>query len=785
MHHGVNHPRRGLISLTLLALAAGVGLPALADDTPAVDPCSAAGFQKDGICGHARAAIARFEREQQSSLETLAEVQTDADITHVFLDLELVPTSSLLSGTATFTVASRSNDLSELTLDLRNGMTVDAVLVNGAAASFARPANQIMIPLDRTYATGEQFQVAVTYHGTPDTDGFGAFGFDYHGSPSTPIVWTLSEPYYASTWWPCKEAHINIDDKFTLDMWVTVPSNLTVASNGLLLGTDVLNGSRKRYRWHEGYPINVYLVSVTATNYTTWTQTYSFPGGSMPIMLYAYPESAASVQSQTANLYQMVELFSQTGNYGQYPFINEKYGICQFPWGGGMEHQTITSQGGFAEYLNAHELSHQWWGDAITCKTWYDIWLNEGMATFSEALWFERKSGGSFAAYKTRMNQRRPSSSSWGGTVYCYDISSVYSIFNTDLSYNKAAWVVHMLRHVVGDATFFSSLAAYRAAYEGGSATTEDFRAVFENVSGKDLAWFFDEWVYKGGVPYYRYGWQQIQMDTQHWLRLFIQQYQTSYPLFKMPIDITVTTSTSSQTHRVTHWAPSQWYVLPVDGTVTKVEFDKDTWILRGDGANVTYQNGPPKLISMKPAPGSIVVPTRPVSSIRLQFSEPISYSAADFSVHDEAGTPQVFTPAYDAASQTVTLSLAEPLTTGHTWTVTVADSVRSLAANLTLDGEISAPPALPSGDGLSGGAASLSFYTTLAIDYDRDGDVDSDDFSAKFAPCLTGPHLGPVPESCKVADLDNDDDVDLSDFGLFQRCFSGPAAHPAPACLP
>ena len=785
MRHNNRYAAGRIVYAAVWLVALVGGTTALADETPATDPCAAVGFQKDGICGHAVAAMARFEREQKVDRAALAEVQTDTDITHVFLDLELVPASSVLIGTATLSVTSRSNGLSEFTLDLRTGMAVDAILLNGAAATFNRPANQIVIPLDRAYAVGEQFQVAVTYHGTPDTDGFGAFGFNTHGSPSTPIIWTLSEPYYASTWWPCKEALVNIDDKFLLDMWVTVPSNLVVASNGMLVGTDTLTGSRKRYRWHEGYPINVYLVSMTATNYTTWTQTYSYPGGSMPVMLYAYPEDAAYVQTQTASLSQMVAVFSRADTYGQYPFVNEKYGICEFPWGGGMEHQTMTSQGAFDDgWLNAHELSHQWWGDAVTCKTWGDIWLNEGLATYSEAIWQERKSGGSFTAYKTRMSERRPSSSSWGGTVYCYNTSSVNTIFDTNMSYNKGAWVCHMLRHVVGDTTFFNGLAAYRAAYEGSSATTQDFRAIFENVSGQELGWFFDEWIYKGGAPSYQYGWQQVQIGTQRWLRLLVKQSQTSYPLFRMPIDITVTTGTGTRTYSITQWATSQWYLLPIDGAATKVEFDKDIWILRGSGTNISYGNGPPKLIDITPTPGTVIPTTQTVASIRLQFSEPINYTAASFSIQDETGAPRSFTPTYDGSTYTMTLSLEQPLPAGHTWTVTVADSIKSQAAGLALDGEIGTPPVLPSGDGVPGGAAGVSFYTTISADFDGDGDVDGDDLSKTFAPCFTGPDLGPVTEACKKADLDGDNDVDQSDFGLLQRCFSGPGAHPDPACL-
>ncbi|MCP4591765.1 MAG: M1 family metallopeptidase [bacterium] len=362
-----------------------------------------------------------------------------------------------------------------------------------------------------------------------------------------------------------------------------------MASNGLLQGTDVVAGGRKRYRWYESYPISVYLVSIAATNYSTWTDYYNHAGGAMPVEFYIYPEDVSTVQPLVADMVQMIETLSDPGCFGEYPFIDEKYGIAQFEGCCGMEHQTMTSQGSFPERRNLHELAHMWWGDSITCETWHDIWLNEGFARYAESLWHEKKPGGSHTAYLDHMQLYRPST--YGGTVYRYDISSSSTIFSVTNSYNKGSWVMHMLRHVIGDADFFDALAAHRVAHEGGAADTEGFRAIVESVYGNDLSWFFQEWVYDPGAPYYRYGWKHRQVGAQHLVLLHVEQYQTTYPNFKMPIDITLNLDGGgNETHVIWHEDDVQWYVLEAGGAVNNVEFDKDTWILRGALQNVPYE---------------------------------------------------------------------------------------------------------------------------------------------------------------------------------------------------
>ena len=759
----------------VLALAMAGFLPAApavgrrAED-PTTDECNPHEEGKDLLCGFAASQISRFQMEQAVP-RILSPDSADTDVTHCFLNIEIDPVTKAIAGSNTIDVTSQVDGLAQLQLDLHSSMTVDSVSINGAIALYTRPADQILVNLDRTYNTGESCQVAVVYHGVPQDIGISSFDFGSHGSSATPVAASLSEPWYAYTWWPCKESLV---DKFTADIWVTAPGWMVVASNGSLEGTDTLAGNRKRYRWHEGHPIAVYLVSVTASDYVTWTDTYTYTGGSMPVQFYIYPEQLASVQPQLANVVTAIATFSQPGVYGQYPFVDEKYGIVQFNWGGGMEHQTITSQGAFAEYLTVHELSHQWWGDMITCKTWHDIWLNEGFATYSEAVWQEKKPGGSMPAYRAQLQSRRPWN--FAGTVYCYDATSVNNIFSTNNSYNKGAWVLHMLRHVLGDQAFFDTLLAYRAAFAGGTADTADFRSIAEQVSGRDLGWFFTEWVYNGGAPSYRYGWQQQQIGSQNWVRLHVQQYQSTYPMFTMPIDITVNTPTGSETRSVWHAVTTEWYVLPADGPVTSLTLDRDTWILRGNAAATTYLNGPPKILRTAPDPGALLSPSAESVSVEIQFSEPVSCSSADFTVTGSRTGLQPFTLSYVPSSYLVTLTLGGPLDGGQTWTLRAADTIRSQAAAVALDGEVANPQdpaALPSGEGLPGGAAVLSFFVASPSDFDLNGEVDEGDFLA-FQSCGSGPSIH-YSDDCSKADLDHDEDVDMDDFGILQRSFTGP----------
>lgn len=758
--------RRNVVTWALVCMSPLVvlGLPGelLADEQP--EPCYEE--DKNVSCSRGQATFLRLLAEEERSIASVTPPTTD--VIHCFLDLELIFSSQTVVGTNTLTIKSLTDGLSNISLDLRDNMVVDSVRMGGASVPYSRPDHKIDITLDRAYAANETFTVAVEYHGQPDSLGWRSFYF------TSTVASSLSQPWYAHTWWPCKD---ELDDKFTMDFWITVPSNRIAAANGSLQGMDVLSGSRHRYRWRESYPIITYLVSVAAADYVRWTQYYEHASGSMPVEFFIYPESQATAEANTAHLITAIATYSRPDVFGEYPFINEKYGIAQFSGSVNMEHQTITSHRAFDPDIVNHELAHQWWGDMITCGTWHDIWLNEGFATYAEAIYHEKKPGGSHLAYMDRMFYRRPSG--YSGSVYVYDISLQSDVFNNNLVYCKAAWVLHMLRHVVGDQTFFDILAAYRAAYEGGSAVTEDFKQVAELVHGRDLTWFFNQWIYGSGAPEYTYGWETTMVGGQRYLHLKICQVQTQYPLFRMPIDVTVTTPSGSTTHVVWQVFECNWYEIPVDGEVSAVTLDKDSWILRPEIGTEEYSPMPEfRLQITSPLPGTVATPVWNVNEIQLQFTLPPEFENSDFTVSGSVHGPQTFTAVRDPEDPCrVRLAFPGNLQGQQTWTVNISDTITAQQTGMPLDGEIAYPthPAgLPSGDGVPGGSGVFSFFVGVRGDFDLDCDVDVEDFGL-LQRCLTEHGTPPIIPACFAADLDSDGDVDQSDAAQFLPLLTGP----------
>lgn len=758
--------------MAILGMVTGT-LPVSGHTPSPSDPAEAdCGYEdKEPICGTGRAVFERLLAMDQMGTAS----PPTTDILHCFLNIELNFTSRTMSGTNTLTVRSLAAGLSTFKLDLRDNMTVSAVTVDAQPAAYTRANHQITVALGRTYAADETFTVSVTYSGRPESLGWKSFSFTSSTAAS------LSQPWYAHTWWPCKD---ELEDKFTMDFWITVPADKTAVANGALQGTDALTGNRVRYRWRESYPVATYLVSVAASGYVHWTRQYHHAGGSMPVQIWCYPSSQSVAETNTAHLVTAIETYSRPDVFGEYPFINEKYGIAQFDGSVNMEHQTVSSHHAFDPNIINHELAHQWWGDMITCRTWHDIWLNEGFATYAEAIYHEKKPGGSMAAYMTRMNERRPSN--YAGTVYIYDASSQSGVFNTNLVYRKAAWVLHMLRHVVGDQNFFDTLAAYRAAYEGRSATTEDFQRVAEVVCGSDLSWFFGQWVYGPGGPEYRFGWQSVQANGQHHLALHIRQVQTAYPLFRMPIDVTVQTSGGVATHVVWQEFECQWYSIPVDSQVTLVTLDKDAWILRPELAAEPYLSAPEfRLRRTSPLPGTSDAAIMRVRQVELQFDLPVACTDADFSVTGSSSGPRAFSSTCDAGGDVVRLQFASPLPAHETWMVHASDTIRSRVTGMSLDGELvdpTRPGSLPSGDGVPGGSAVFSFVTRLPGDFDADGDVDIEDFG-RLQTCLQSPGVLAQDAGCLAVDLDHDRDVDETDLAIFRDCLSGSGVTPLLTC--
>jgi aminopeptidase N len=306
--------------------------------------------------------------------------------------------AKVLTGTVRTVATVVSGPIATFDLDLDNThMTVDAATSAAMPAAFTQGGGVLTLVLDRAYNTGETVDVTVRYHGRPGAGAFGAaFVFNTHNGK--PFISSLSEPFDARTWWPCKDDASDKAD--SVDVRVTVPSGMTTASNGRLVESSD-NGVTAYAHWHESHPISTYLVSLASPAYTVVTDWYHpTPTDSMEIRFHLFPESVVPTAAVEAKVKTMIGAFAAL--YGPYPFQDEKYGHAQFLWSGGMENETCTSLGSFGEFTVAHELSHQWWGDAITCRDFHHVWLNEGFATFSEAMWAEAQGGSS--AYHANMN---------------------------------------------------------------------------------------------------------------------------------------------------------------------------------------------------------------------------------------------------------------------------------------------------------------------------------------------------------------------------------------------
>jgi hypothetical protein len=514
--------------------------------------------------------------------------QANYDALHYDLNIQLASNATIPAATLVLTARSLVEGLQTVALDLDDNagqMKVTGVDtgVTTQPLSYTHDgaADRLFVTLATPVSQPATFTLRVRYQGTPNPNSaFGAaYGADTHGPNNTPIISTLSEPYGARTWWPCKDLP---DDKATQTTHITCSKAYTAVSNGSLVSNTENGNGTRTFVWNETYPISTYLVSVTCTNFQMAESTYTALDGvtTMPVRHYVYPEYYDyDGPPALPGTIRALEVFAEL--FGEYPFLAEKYSNVSFPWGGGMEHQTCTSmypQGLGPNGLgltNVHETGHQWFGDLITMKHFDHLWLNEGFATYSEALFKEHESG--TTAYHSLVND-------W----WVYDavplVSDHADDFNGGIVYNKGGWVLHMLRHVVGDAAFFQAIRDYvqDPALAYGNAMSDDFKAHVEAASGQDLDGFFTQWLSLPGRPTYRYAWRAAQEDGRSFLYLWTDQVQTQ-GLYSMPVDLLVqnTAATSSSLGKIQVNARNQTFKLPLGDLVpSTVAWDPENWIL-------------------------------------------------------------------------------------------------------------------------------------------------------------------------------------------------------------
>jgi aminopeptidase N len=500
------------------------------------------------------------------------------------LDIAINPTTRLLDGRVVAAIVPAAGVLYALDLDLDDVFTITSIReVGGDPLGWSRSLGIVTVSVPAGVALGDTIRIEILYSGYPATaTDPGLFFSSYGGSP---LIYSLSEPWSARGWWPCKDYP---DDKALFDIYFSVPATLTAASNGTYLGyTEETRWASpyRRYHWHESYPMSTYLASIAASNYTILNDNFVYaPGDTMPVRHYVYPALAAKAQTDFNITVPALSFFSQI--FCLYPFITEKYGKALCSIGGGMEHQTLTSYGSslvrgdhYYDWIFVHELAHQWVGDMITCRNWVHIWLNEGFASYAEALWFEHLQGPS--KLKSYMEGKdRPYS--WQGPILRDPGSTDPWYYFDNVVYNKAAWVLHMLRHVTGDSTFFHILKDWCAdpRYRFAAAETNDFRAICEARYGSSLGWFFNEWLTR--TDRLTYQWSHTAYELNGGVNLTIAVDQVQDSLYTMPIDFRVTTTGgvldtvfwTAERHEEFHLSFS------LGTTVTDVAFDPGHWIL-------------------------------------------------------------------------------------------------------------------------------------------------------------------------------------------------------------
>jgi aminopeptidase N len=535
----------------------------------------------DGLyCYHAKAAE---NQARQYYLPFSTDPLLDKyDVTFYYLDLNVESTSVAISGNVTIKAGVTFSVLDTFAFELYSGMTIDSILINGEQEDFVRTGDITWVPLSSPVTQGNFITARIYYYGDPPTGGFfSGVTNDYSAQYQENVTWSLSEPYAAKDWWPVKQ---DLNDKAD-SVWVflTTSAENMAGSEGRLTGVTSLPGGKARYEWKSNYPIDYYLISFAVADYQEYN-IYAHPEGAEDSVLiqnfiYDHPDCLPNNQAGINNTAPLIELYSNL--FGLYPFINEKYGHCLTELGGGMEHQTMTTIGGFSFSLVAHELGHMWFGDKVTCATWSDIWINEGFATYTDYLAHSNLAGPYYDSLWLKIRHDQVKSQP-GGSVYVPpdQLGDIWRIFDGRLSYSKGALLLHMIRfELQDDEMFFNVLQTYVEEFGDSTATGDDFKAWLEQISGKDFTDFFNQWYYGEGYPIYDIVWNQ---GAENLVITSTQSTSTNVTtLFRMLVPYHLNFSDGSDTTLLLYQdANVNSYNIPLSKPIDYIDLDPKQWIL-------------------------------------------------------------------------------------------------------------------------------------------------------------------------------------------------------------
>ncbi len=537
----------------------------------------------------------------------VADSTHDFDVRFYRVDLNLAMTSGAMTAHVSVDLTPKHGSFDTFSLHMVS-LVCDSVRRAGNACTFTTPSGLLHITLDRQFANGESLTADIYYHrnsGTADR-GFYWYARGSQGIPHA-LCYSTTEPSDARYWFPCFDEPWDKADRGCA-INLTTPDSMSGCSNGLLDSVTTNSAAHtKTCWWSQRYPIATYLMTFAGSRWTSFKQWFHVsPSESLYMQHFNWPEDSADAVSSYANTVDMITFFGDSLRYGRYPF--QKYGMVEaypFQWGG-MENQTLTMvHRNWVLYGDddgiSHEMSHQWWGDMVTCVDWRNIWLNEGFATNSANQYLYHTSGQSAFVNQIESQAQDYFDEEASDPRPVYDPPYPDHLFDWGHSYCKGAWVQHMLRYVEGDTIWsqpgihFQALRAYGDSFKYGNASTADYERIHEHMTGLDLSWFFNEWIYDMGYPVYTLGWEGRQTGDGWEVVLDLSQNNSSGApeVFHMPVEVNVTWSGGSQTFRYDVATSPQQNVFAVGGQPTSATFDPKDWILDQHSTHVGVAQGP------------------------------------------------------------------------------------------------------------------------------------------------------------------------------------------------
>src|SRR5579875_1065361 len=519
------------------------------------------------------------------------------DVRHVKLVIALDFEQETVSGTVYTTCSALYEEVKTIAFDAVELHIENVALDDGKKLDYTTTDKKLIVTLDHPYQHGEMFTIAVTYHAKP------RIGLHFikpaPEDPQRPVqAWTFGQPQYHSHWFPCHDAP---NDRATTEIIVTVPSQFLTVSNGNLLNvTD--HGATRTHHWRHDVPHAAYLISLVVGDFAVIEDSYN----GKPVTYYVRKDRKERARLLMGKTPAMMRFFSEFTGV-EYPYDTDDQTVVEL-YTGAMEHTTATTHS-FTLLPDqraaldidrvpvvAHELAHQWFGDLVTCRDWSNGWLNEGFATYFERLWGEHDRGADefkYAMLQEKSGYLQEDSHYRRPIVYYVYHDEGFELFDRHL-YNKGAWVLHMLRHQLGEASFRRGIHAYLQRYRTREVITADLERTLEDVTGRSLARFFQQWVHSGGHPELEvnYSWE----SEQKMAKVKIKQTQTVddlTPCFLTPLDIAFTIpvaddAQAGQTRTVSmrimlgeDGQVEQSFYLPLEREPLMVRIDPDGWLLK------------------------------------------------------------------------------------------------------------------------------------------------------------------------------------------------------------